>query len=218
MIRCLIGACVLGLAAQSPVQADNYMLELTIWKVDIKDGQLAPTSYKEVMKLVDQKAAKVAYSSAIAAQANSIFKMSANQDGKDEMIRLNVDGELGRKDADKIDGEPEKKGSDKKNGELDKKGVDKKNGEPDKKGVDKKIGEPAKKGGDKKNGELGKKDGDKKLRFEINVLFKMEEKAAKGKSTSIDFTASGDLPEEGQVLSVLQTPQGTFIMTLANKK
>jgi hypothetical protein len=205
MIRCLIGAGVLVLAAQSPVQADNYMLELTIWKVDIKDGQLAPTSYKEVMKLVDQKVAKVAYSSAIAAQMNSIFKLAANQDGKDEMIRLNVDGELGKKDADKKDGEPEKKGGDKKNGEPDKKGGDKKNGEPDKKGGE-------------KNGALGKKDRDQKPRFEVNVIFKTEEKAPKGKSTSFEVTASGDLPEEGQVLSVLQTPQGTYIMTLANKK
>jgi hypothetical protein len=206
MIRCLIGACVLILAAQSPAQADNFMLELTIWKVDIKDGQLAPTSYKEVLKLVDQKAAKVAYSTAIAAQANSTFKLVANQDGKDEMLRLNVDGELGKKDADKKDGEP------------DKKGADKKDGEPDKKGADKKNGEPEKKGADKKNGELGKKDGDKKTRFEINIIFKTEEKAAKGKSTSFEVTASGDLHEEGQVLSVLQTPQGTLIMTLANKK
>jgi len=193
MIRCLIFAGVLVLAAQNPVLADNYILELTIWKVDIKDGQLAPTNYKEVMKLVDQKAAKVAYSSAIAAQMNSIFKIAANQDGRDEMIRLNVEGELGKKEVDKKDGEPEKKGGDKKNAE------------------------PEKKAGEK-NGELGKKDRDKKPRFEVNVIFKTEEKAPKGKLTSFEVTASGDLPEEGQVLSVLQTPQGTFVMTLANKK
>jgi hypothetical protein len=194
MIRRPIVACVLVLAAHSLVRADNYVLELTIWKVDIKEGKLAPTSYKEVMKLVDQKAAKVAYSGAIAAQTNSTFKLSANQDGKDEMLRLNVEGDLGKK------------------------GADKKNGEPEKKVADKNMEEPGKEGGDKKNGELGKKEGDKKTRFEINVIFKTEEKAAKGKSTSFEVTASGDLHEEGQVLSVLQTPQGTLIMTLANKK
>ena len=85
------------------------------------------------------------------------------------------------------------------------------------KGGEKKNDEPEKKAG-AKNGELGKKDRDKKPRFEVNVIFKTEEKAPKGKSTSFEVTASGDLPEEGQVLSVLQTPQGTFVMTLANKK
>src|SRR5712692_2049050 len=59
MIRCLIGACVLILAAQSPVRADDDLLELTIWKVDVKDGRLAPTSYKEIKKLADDKVAKV---------------------------------------------------------------------------------------------------------------------------------------------------------------
>jgi hypothetical protein len=196
--------CVLVLAVGSPVRADNYILEVTIWKVELREGQLAPTSYKEVLKLAEQKAAKIAYSSAIAAQKNKPFKLSAIQDGTDQILRLSVEGDLGRPDEEKKDSEPDKK---EKNEDLKKKDTDKKEREPQKKGAD------------KDNGEVGTKDADKKVSFSVNIIFKTEEKITKGKSLSIEVNATGDLHQEGQVLSVLQTPQGTFLMTLfANKK
>lgn len=170
MIRCLIGSCVFVLALQSPALAQDYLLDLTIWKLAVKEGVEAPTSYSAV-----KKTGKVVHAVAIATQANKPFEIKVFQPSTDQSLTLNV------------------------------------------------------------KGEVLKKDGDKKPSFNIEVSY-LAKTFKKGASTStgqsltenlqgandsaVDWTlkGSGELHTEGHLLGLLQTPQGTWAMTLSSKR
>ena len=91
MIRSWIGACAVVLTLQSQALAEDFLIDLIIWKLEVKDGP-ALTSYKQV-----KDKGKVVYSAAITAQGNNPFEFAVDQGD----LKFHVDGVISKKDTDK---------------------------------------------------------------------------------------------------------------------